>query len=169
MNYKLGGGSFASKLTQELRESKGYTYGIRSRFYASPVSGKFMISSGVRSNVTLEAVSLIKDIVSSYQIDFSEKDLATTKSYFLKSNARKFETFNAKLSVLRDMSEYNLPKSYVLKRANMVENLSLNNVKALASDYLHPDKMIYLVVGDAKTQFDRLKGLALGEVILLNP
>jgi len=169
MNYKLGGGSFASKLTQELRESKGYTYGVRSGFYGSTASGKFMISSGVRSNVTLEAVSLIKDIVSSYQADFSEKDLATTQSYFLKSNARKFETFDAKLSILRDISEYNLPKSYVLKRAHMVESLTLDTVKELATHYIHPDKMIYLVVGDAKTQFERLKDLGLGDPILLNP
>jgi zinc protease len=169
MNYKLGGGSFASKLTQELRESKGYTYGVRSGFYGSTASGKFMINSGVRSNVTLEAVSLIKDIVSSYQADFSEKDLATTQSYFLKSNARKFETFDAKLSILSDMSDYNLPKSYVLKRAHMVENLTLDTVKELATHYIYPDKMIYLVVGDAKSQFERLKDLGLGAPILLNP
>lgn len=169
MNYKLGGGSFASKLTQELRESKGYTYGVRSGFYGSSISGKFMISSGVRSNVTLEAISLIKDIVTSYQVDFSEQDLQTTQSYYIKSNARKFETFDAKLSILRNMSEYNLSKSYVLKRANIVENLTLDTVKTLAADYLYPDKMIYLVVGDAKTQFERLNDLGLGKPVLLNP
>jgi len=169
MNYKLGGGSFASKLTQELRETKGYTYGVHSGFYGSSLSGKFMISSGVRSNVTLEAVSLIKDIVTSYQTNFSEDDLKTTQSFYLKSNARKFETFNAKLSILNDMSEYNLTKSYVLKRAKLVEGLTLNRIKTLADDYLEPDKMIYLVVGDAKTQFERLNALGLGKPVLLNP
>jgi zinc protease len=168
MNYILGGGSFASKLTQELREGKGYTYGVRSSFSGDNVSGEFLISSGVRSNVTLEAISLIKTLVEQYKIDFNEKDLATTQSYYLKSNARKFETFNAKLAILQDMSKYNLPANYVLERAKLVEGLTLDSIKALAGEYLHPENMIYLVVGDAKTQLPRLKALGLGEPVLLN-
>ncbi len=168
MNYILGGGSFASKLTQELREGKGYTYGVRSGFSGDNVSGEFLISSGVRSNVTLEAIALIKTLVEQYQTDFNEKDLATTQSYYLKSNARKFETFNAKLAILQDMSKYNLPANYVLERAELVEGLTLGSVKALAEEYLRPKNMIYLVVGDAKTQLPRLKALGLGEPVLLN-
>jgi len=168
MNYILGGGSFASKLTQELREGKGYTYGVRSSFSGDNVSGEFLISSGVRSNVTLEAIELIKTLVEQYQTDFNEKDLATTQSFYLKSNARKFETFNAKLAILQDMSKYDLPANYVLERAELVEGLTLDSVKALAGEYLRPENMIYLVVGDAKTQLPRLKALGLGEPVLLN-
>jgi zinc protease len=168
MNYILGGGSFASKLTQELREGKGYTYGVRSSFSGDNVSGEFLISSGVRSNVTLEAIALIKTLVEQYQTDFNEKDLLTTQSYYLKSNARKFETFNAKLAILQDMSKYKLPANYVLERAELVENLTLDSIKALAGEYLRPENMIYLVVGDAKTQLPRLKALGLGEPVLLN-
>jgi zinc protease len=168
MNYILGGGSFASKLTQELREGKGYTYGVRSGFYGSKISGKFQISSGVRSNVTLEAITLIKELAEQYQSDFNAKDLATTKSFYLKSNARKFETFNAKLAILENMSQYGLPANYVLQRANLVEGLTLESIKSLAGEYLHPEQMIYLVVGDAKTQLPRLKALGLGEPTLIN-
>ncbi|SFC72799.1 M16 family metallopeptidase [Pseudoalteromonas denitrificans] len=169
MNYKLGGGGFASKLTQELREAKGYTYNIRSGFYGSPITGKFIISTGVRSNVTLEAITLIKDMVKNYQTDFNQQDLTTTKSFYLKSNARKFETFNAKLSILKHMSQYGLTQNYVLQQEEIVKDMTLESIKMLANDYLHPEKMIYLVVGDAKTQFERLKELGLGEPILLNP
>ncbi|MFQ3194379.1 MAG: zinc protease [Colwellia sp.] len=168
MNYILGGGSFASKLTQELREGKGYTYGVRSSYSGSKTSGEFLISSGVRTNVTLEAIALIKDLVEKYQNDFNDKDLATTKSYYLKSNARKFETYNAKLAILQSMSQYNLPANYILERATLVESLTLENIKSLASEHLHHEKMIYLVVGDAKTQMERLKALGLGEPILIN-
>jgi zinc protease len=169
MNYILGGGSFASQLTQELRETKGYTYGVRSSFNGNQLDGRFVISSGVRANVTLEAVSLIKDIVTNYAAGFSEQDLATTKGYYLKSNARRFETFDAKLNVLQSMSQYNLPVNYVQQRALEVDRLTIEKVKSLATKYIQPEKMIYLVVGDAKTQLDRLKELGLGEPILLNP
>ena len=49
MNYILGGGGFASQLTQQLREGKGYTYGIGSDFSGTKSPGAFAISSGVRS------------------------------------------------------------------------------------------------------------------------
>ena len=168
MNYILGGGSFASKLTQELREGKGYTYGVSSRFSGSKANGEFLITSGVRTNVTLEAIALIKSLVEEYQNDFTAKDLETTKSYYLKSNARRFETFNAKLAVLQNMSQYNLPANYVLDRAKLVESLTLKAIKSLVNEYLHHEQMIYLVVGDAKSQLPRLKALGLGEPVLIN-
>ncbi|GHE89893.1 M16 family metallopeptidase [Thalassotalea profundi] len=169
MNYRLGGGSFASQLTQELRESKGYTYGIRSSFSGSKLDGSFMINSGVRANITLEAVALVRDIMKNYELGFNEQDLAVTKGYFLKSNARRFETLGAKLEVLKNMSEYGLPADYVQQRATAIETLTLADIKALANKYIQPDKMIYLVVGDAKTQLNRLKDLGLGVPVLLNP
>src|SRR5207237_1032340 len=46
-NYILGGGGFASQLTQQLREGKGYTYGINSSFNGTRTPGAFMIDSGV--------------------------------------------------------------------------------------------------------------------------
>ena len=51
-NYRLGGGGFASRLTQQLREGKGYTYGIRSSFNASAREGRYELFSQIRSNVT---------------------------------------------------------------------------------------------------------------------
>jgi zinc protease len=168
MNYILGGGSFASKLTQELREGKGYTYGVSSSFSGSKTNGEFIITSGVRTNVTLEAIALIKSLVEEYQNNFTAKDLETTKSYYLKSNARRFETFNAKLAILENMSQYNLPANYVLERATLVEGLTLDSIKSLANEHLHHDNMIYLVVGDAKSQLPRLKALGLGEPVLIN-
>jgi zinc protease len=168
MNYILGGGSFASKLTQELREGKGYTYSVSSRFSGSKMNGEFIISSGVRTNVTLEAITLIKSLVEEYQKDFTAKDLETTKSYYLKSNARRFETFNAKLAILQNMSQYDLPANYLLERAALVEGFTLDDIKSLANKHLRHEQMIYLVVGDAKSQLPRLKALGLGEPVLIN-
>jgi len=169
MNYILGGGGFASQLTQQLRETKGYTYNVRSGFRGNYVDGRFLINSGVRTNVTLEAVSLIKEVMTNYQESYSEQDLVTTKGYYLKSNARRFETFNAKLNVLQNMSQYNLPVNYVQLRAQEVDELTLDKIKSLARKYIHPQKMIYLIVGDAKSQLHRLNELGLGTPVLLNP
>jgi zinc protease len=167
MNYILGGGGFASQLTQQLREGKGYTYGINSGFSGTKSPGPFTISSGVRSNVTLESAQLIKSILQDYPKNYSEKDLETTKSFLIKSNARAFETAGAKLNMLENISKYGWKYDYVKEREQIVKNMTVEQIKALSQKYLDADKMIWLVVGDAKTQLPRLKELGFGDPVLI--
>lgn len=168
MNYILGGGGFASRFTQELREGKGYTYGIGSGFSGSNIAGPFTISSGVRTNVTYESAALVKEILEDYPATFSDKDLETTKSFLLKSNARSFETLGAKLNMLDNISDYGWKADYVRDREQIVRDITKEDIAELAKKYANPDRMIYLVVGDAKTQMDRLEQLGFGEPILIN-
>lgn len=164
MNYILGGGGFASQLTQQLREGKGYTYGINSSFNAA---GPFTIASSVRTNVTLESTQLIKSILQDYGKNFSDADLATTKSFLIKSNARAFETAGAKLGMLENISKYGWKPDYVKQREQIVRDMTVPKIKALSDKYLGTG-MNWLIVGDAKTQLPRLKELGFGEPILLN-
>ncbi|PTM13049.1 MAG: peptidase M16 [Bacteroidetes bacterium] len=168
MNYILGGGSFASQLTQQLREGKGYTYGIYSDFSGSTIPGPFVIASGVRTNVTLEASELIRQIVSDYGKNYSEADLEVTKSALIKSNARAFETSNSKLSMLTDISTYGWPNDYLKQREKTVQGMTVDRIKALSGKYLNPNAMYYLVVGDAATQYNRLKALGLGDPVKIS-
>lgn len=169
MNYRLGGGGFASQLMQELRENKGYTYGIRSSFSSDQYTGEFIIKSAVRSNVTLEATQAIQDILLSYGNGYSSEDLEVTKGFTLKSGARAFETLGAKLNMVDEISDIGLPNDYVLQQQAEVKALTVDDVKRLYNAYVHPGKMIYLVVGDKATQFKRLEALGLGTPVLLNP
>lgn len=168
MNYILGGGGFASQLTQQLREGKGYTYGINSSFSGSDSPGPFTIASNVRTNVTLESAQAIKEILENYGKNYSEKDLETTKGFLIKSNARAFETAGSKLGMLENISKYNWKPDYVKEREEIVKNMSIAQIKSLSEKYLDANKMIWLIVGDAKTQLPRLTALGFGEPILLN-
>ncbi|WP_034890836.1 M16 family metallopeptidase [Gillisia sp. Hel_I_29] len=168
MNYRLGGGGFASQLTQQLREGKGYTYGIRSGFNGSKMVGPFVISSGVRSNITFEALDLVKDILKQYPENFDATDLEVTKSFMVKSNARKFETLNSKLDMLSDITELGQDPDFIAQREKQVEALSIEDIQKLANKYINPAKMYYLVVGDAETQFPKLEELGFGKPVLLN-
>ncbi|MDQ3635439.1 MAG: insulinase family protein [Acidobacteriota bacterium] len=168
MNYILGGGGFASQLTQQLREGKGYTYGIRSNFSGTKSPGTFAISSGVRTNVTLESAQLVKEILGNYSKNYSAKDLETTKGFLIKSNARAFETAGAKLNMLENISKYGFKYDYVKDREAIVKATTVEDIKNLSNKYLDPDKFIWLFVGDAKSQLGRLKELGFGEPVLLN-
>jgi zinc protease len=167
-NYILGGGGFASRLTQQLREGKGYTYGISSNFSGSNNAGPFTIASGVRSNVTLESTQLVKQILQGYAPAFTEADLETTKNYLVKSNARAFETSAAKLGMLENLSKYGWRADYVKDREQIVKAMTVPKIQSLSQKYLDPSKMVWLVVGDAKTQLPRMKELGFGEPVLIS-
>lgn len=166
-NYILGGGGFASRLTQQLREGKGYTYGINSNFSGSKSAGPFAIASGVRSNVTLESTQLVKQILQDYAPTYSAADLETTKNFLVKSNARAFETSAAKLGMLDNISKYGWRADYIKEREQIVKAMTLPQVQALSQKYLDPSKMVWLVVGDAKTQLPRMKELGFDEPVLI--
>jgi zinc protease len=167
-NYILGAGGFASRLTQQLREGKGYTYGISSNFAGSKSAGPFTIASGVRSNVTLESTQLVKQILKDYAPTYSEADLETTKNFLIKSTARTFETSAAKLGMLENISKYGWRANYVKDREQIVKAMTLAQIQALSQRYLDPSKMVWLVVGDAKTQLPRMKDLGYGEPVLID-
>lgn len=169
MNYILGGGGFASRLTQQLREGKGYTYGIGSGFVGLKGSGYFQIGSGVRSNVTFEATDLIKSIMTDYAETFSAADLEVTKSFLSKSQTRAFETLGAKLNMLTNISMFGFPADYAQQRADYVARVSQADIQEIARQYIKPNAMHYVITGDAATQMERLKELGFGDPILLNP
>lgn len=165
MNFRLGGGGFASDLTRVLREQRGYTYGIRSGFSGSTFPGPFSITSSVRSNVTYESLALIKELVERHGPEFDDEDLQTTKDFLIRNNAMAFETLGAKIGMLGEISAYGYPADYVGQREQIVRDMTVERIKELADRYLDPQRMVWLVVGDARTQMARLSRLGLGQPI----
>ncbi|MDZ7607336.1 MAG: hypothetical protein U5K79_17525 [Cyclobacteriaceae bacterium] len=103
-----------------------------------------------------------------YRQGISEEDLTFTKNSLIKSNARSMETLGEKMEVLRTMSKYNWDVSYLTKEEGITSNMMLEQHKALAEKYIDPDNMIYVVAGDANTQFEALKAAGFDEVFLLD-
>ncbi|MFC2166963.1 M16 family metallopeptidase, partial [Acidobacteriota bacterium] len=166
MNYKLGG-SFNGFVNLVLREEKGYTYGARSGFSGSHMPGTFSASSSVQSKVTLESVQIFKDLMTMYRDGISDEDMAFTKNALLKSNASRFETLGSLMGMLSTISTYDYPVDYIKQQEEIIKSMTIDSHRELAQKYLHPDKMIYLVVGDAKTQLEQLEQLGFGKPILI--
>ncbi len=167
MNYKLGG-SFSGNVNLVLREEKGYTYGARTSFSGSKIPGTFSASSSVRTNTTGESVQIFKDEIATYKEGISAEDLEFTKNALIKSNARRFETQGSLLGMLQEMSTYNLPANYIENEESIINNMTLEQHKKLANKYLDESKMLYLVVGDAATQFAQFKSMGFDEVKLVS-
>ncbi len=167
MNYKLGG-SFSGVVNLILREDKGYTYGARTGFSGSTLPGLFLGSTSVQSNATFESVKIFYEEFLKYRQGISEEYLDFTKNALVKSNALRFETLGALRGMLNTIAAFNLPYDYIKSEEKQILNMTLDEHKKLAQKYIKPDNMIYLVVGDAKTQLEPLKELGFGEPVLLD-
>jgi zinc protease len=166
MNDKLGG-SFNGWVNMVLREEKGFTYGARSGFSGSWVSGTFTASAPVRSTATLESAQIFKNLMAKYREGVSQEELDFTRNSMLKSYARKYETLGALTGMLGDISMYNLPKDYVRTEQEIIRNMNLDQHKNLARKYINPDRMYYVVAGDAATQAAPLGALGFGEAVVI--
>jgi zinc protease len=165
-NYKLGG-SFNGIFNLILREEKGFTYGARSGFSGSKNYGAFTASSMVRTNSTLESVTIFKTEMEKYRKNIPQEYIDFTKSSLLKGNALRFETLGGLLGMLNTMTSFNLPADYILQEEAFVRGLTVEKQLELANKYIDPAKMYYVVVGDAKTQLKELEKVGLGKPILV--
>jgi len=167
VNFRLGG-AFTSELVKELRTKRGYTYGVWSFFTGDQDRGTFQVSTSVRSNVTQESISLIKDIVDAYGDDYETEDVKALITARTRRQAMDQETLDDKLRVLGNISAYDYPTDYQARNAAKLEAMSLEQFKSLVGAHMLPDQMRYIIVGDAATQAAGLTKLGLGEPIMLN-
>ncbi|WP_241507173.1 M16 family metallopeptidase [Aquimarina sediminis] len=157
-NEILGGGS-SGRLFQTLRIQKGYTYGAYSGIRAQQHTSPFFVATSVRANATLPSLKIIEEMITSYGDSFDEDDAETTKTKILKSSTRDYEGLNDKLNILREMSKYNKPASYIEDDQKELLAMSELDFKSIINKYFEENKMIYVVVGDKTTQFEEVKKL----------
>ncbi len=167
VNYKLGG-DFSGILNMILREQKSFTYGARSAFSGTGNGGQFLANSSVQSNSTFETTQIMRDEIKKYTEGISKDDLDQVKSTLLLSYSGKFETLQQLDDMLAPIVIYDLPFDYIKQREEIVKDITPAEHAALSKKYIHPDQLIYLVVGDKATQFDKLKELGLGDPVLLD-
>jgi len=167
INYRLGG-AFTSILNQILREEKGYTYGASSYLPEMRSIAPFTVSTSVRSDATFETVKIIKEEMEKYGKNLSDTDLTFIKNCMIRSNALRFETNNALAGMLSTMAKYNFPVDYIKNEENTIRNMTLEESREIAARYIRPDKMYYLIVGDAATQLSSLGKIGFGKPVLIN-
>jgi len=165
-NYKLGG-SFNGIFNLILREEKGFTYGARSSITGLKNYGYFNASSRVRTNSTLESVTIFKAEMEKYHKTIPQEYIDFTKDALVKGNALRFETLGSLLGMLSTMTSYGLSIDYIKQEEAFVKGLTVEKTLELANKYIDPSKMYYVVVGDAKTQLKGLEKVGLGKPILV--
>jgi zinc protease len=166
VNYKLGG-AFSSILNMILREEKGFTYGASSFFQEMKTNAPFIAATSVRTDATFESLKIMKDEMAKYRNGVSEEDLQFIKNAMNLSNALRFETNGALVGMLSTMSKYGFPDDFIKQDENVITNMTVAEHKAITDKYINPDKMIYVIVGDATTQVKPLEKLGFGKPVLV--
>ena len=166
-NEKLGGG-ISGDLAQTLRIEKGYTYGAYSWITDGTEPQPFKISTSVRANATGPSLEIIRQMVTDYGPEFDADDAAMVQQKVIKEGTRAFESLNAKLGTLRDISKYGKSTSYVEDEQAELVAMSASDFQDIAAQYLSEPDMFYLVVGDKVTQWDAVKEFAGGTVTELD-
>ncbi|GAB4205507.1 MAG: pitrilysin family protein [Bacteroidia bacterium] len=154
------GGNFNSRINLNLREDKGYTYGIRSYFSGDKYKGAFVISSSVKRPASIASVAeILKEFKNYVEKGITEKELEFTKNSLLNSEALKYESPSQKASLLSMMIEYNLDKDFTTKQNEILKKMTQQDVNAQIKKYFTMDKLNTILVGDKtviEMQLDRL-------------
>lgn len=163
MNTILGG-SFTSRLNQNLREARGYTYGAGSRFdmrrAAGPFSASAEIVSAKSDSALLEFMKELNGIRQSVPAD----ELSRAKRYLQLQLPGNFETTQQIAAALVPVGLYGLPLDYYNNYVQSVETVTQADVNRVAQQYINPGSLAIVIVGDRKTIEQALKSTNVGPI-----
>ncbi len=163
MNTILGG-SFTSRLNQNLREQHGYTYGAGSSFDFRPLPGPFIARAAVQTAVTDKSlVEFMKELTGIRQ-PVSDDELIRAKNYLTLRYPENFESVAAVAAQLSDLVFYNLSDDYFNNYVKNILAVTKNDVERVAKKYLDPEKMAIVVVGDRQQIEKGISGLNLAPI-----
>src|SRR5690606_11558524 len=166
MNTILGG-SFSARLNDILREQKGYTYGAGSGYEWRPLPGPFTAGAQVRTNVTDSSLAIFFDEFRRIREEpVSPAELERARAYLTLGALGDFETTGDVAGQLAFLETFDLPPSAIRDELAAISRLSAADVQRAAREYLDPEKLSIVVVGDVATIRPGLEALGLGPVEL---
>ncbi len=168
MNTILGG-SFSSRLNANLRETKGYTYGIGSSFNWAPVPGAFNIGSSVRTDVTDSSLAeVFKEMRTIRDTPVDAAELSRAKSYVALAVPGDFETNADIAGQLLEVGLFGLPLSSVSEFITRVNAVTAADVQRVARRYLPTSTATVVVVGDLAKVRAGIEALKLGHITVMD-
>ncbi len=166
MNFNLGG-TFESRINLNLREEKGYTYGIYSGFNGGPELGSFRVSSEVNKEATAASITEVISELENFSTNgMSEEEYAFMQSAIGQRDARSYETPGAKLGLLAQILRYDLPLDYRTQQKSLMLETDRETLNSLAARLIEPENMAVIVVGDIPVLLPELEALGMPVKVL---
>jgi zinc protease len=164
------GGSFTSRINMNLREDKGWSYGARTSWFGADAAGLLLAVAPVQADKAKESVQELLAEFNGYMADkpATADELAKTKA---NKTARLPGAYETKSALLRSVvSTLNKGKdmAWLESYGERIDALELETIQASAKQYLTPDVLTWVIVGDLTAIETQIRELNLGEVVILD-
>ena len=147
-NYILGGGGFDSRLLNEVRQKRGLAYSAYSYFLPMREAGAFQIGLQTRTDQADEALQVVRQTLADFIAKgVTEAELTQAKNNIVGGFPLRIDSNKEILEYLAVIGFYGLPLNYLDEFPARVEAVSAAQVQAAFKRFIHPDKLVTVVVG----------------------
>jgi zinc protease len=161
---------FGSRLNLNLREDKHWSYGATSLLWAARAQRPFLALAPVETDKTKESLAEMnkefRGILTDHPVTAEELSKIQANETLSLPGSR--ETTNAVGQSINDLVQFGLPEDYYETYAGKVRALKTSDVEEGAKAIVHPDNLIWVIVGDRAKIEAGIRELGLGEIRLLD-
>lgn len=149
MNYILGARGTESLLMKKIREELALVYYVGSSFAVRKHAGPFTVSLQTKNTSTTQAINESMQVIRQFiEQGPSQAEVDAAKSYFINSFPLRLVSNRDVVALLPVLEFYDLGLDYPDRYANLIGQVTLEQVQAAAKTYLHPDRFLQVVVAD---------------------
>lgn len=163
MNTALGA-SFTSRLNQNLREEKQYTYGAYSYFQYDRLAGPFAARAAVQTAVTDKALVEFMKELTRIRSGLTSDELTRAKNFVALRFPERFQSIGTIARQLGDLVVYDLPLDYYNNYVQRILAVTAADVRRVANQYIDPNRVVIILVGDKSKIEAGVRALKLGPV-----
>lgn len=147
-NYILGGGGFSARLMDEIREKRGLTYGIYTQLSTSDHLGRWMGSAQTANENVGELIGRTQAELYRLATEGpTEAEMADAKSYLTGAYPLGFDSNSKIAGQMMGVRQEELGLDYFATRNDMVNAVTIDDVRRVAAEFLMPEKFTFIVVG----------------------
>ena len=151
MNYVLGGGGFSSRVMDSIRNERGLAYSVYSFFAAERSHGTFEFVMQTKNETAMEAIRIGNDEIRRMREEpVSDQELNDAKDYLIGSFPLRFDTNRKVASFLAQVEYFKLGLDYPDRYPDLIRSVNGEEVLRVAKQYLHPEMLITVIVGNLK-------------------
>lgn len=151
MNYILGGGGFASRTLDSIRNERGLAYSVYSYFSAEKGHGTFELVMQTKNDTALEAIRIAKAEIRRMREELvTEEELSDAKDYLTGSFPLRFDTNRKVANFLAQVEYFQLGLDYPERYPDLIRKVTRKDVQRVAQTYLKPETLITVIVANQK-------------------
>jgi zinc protease len=151
MNYILGGGGFASRTLDSIRNERGLAYSVYSYFSAEKGHGTFELVMQTKNETVLEAIRIAEAEIHRMREELvTEGELSDAKDYLTGSFPLRFDTNRKVANFLAQVEYFQLGLNYPERYPDLIRRVTREDVRRVAQTYLKPEKLITVIVANQK-------------------